>query len=254
LIGLNNGNWEITGLTDLSELRFYQTIAHDCGYLPGRQATNIFVDPSQQLDPDAFSFLSGFGFRRSGSYVYKPRCSNCSACIPVRVAIREFHPSRSQKRCLKRNMDLKLSMEKSIDTDECYSLYERYISSRHSDGEMYPPTQEQYREFLGDALGITEYPCYRDKAGNLISVAVTDKLNDGLSAMYSFFDPEENKRSLGMFNILQQINLTKTRGLPYLYLGYWIKNSRKMAYKSQYQPLELLINNHWMKFSDFQTG
>lgn len=227
-------------------------MSHSCSYLPDQDASNLFVDPSQVLDAEAFSLLSSFGFRRSGDYVYRPRCSRCSACIPVRVNTAEFTPSRSQRRCSNRNSDLKLTIEKDIDRDEFYRLYENYIEQRHRDGEMHPPSRKQYRSFLNDAWGITDYLCYRDQSGKLVSVTVTDKLNDGLSAMYSFFDPHQNRRSLGVFNILQQIYLCKDRQLPYLYLGYWIKDSKKMRYKSEYQPLELLVNNHWQPFSDFQ--
>lgn len=240
-------------MTDLSELRFYQTVSHDCGYLPEQHATNIFVDPTQDLDSETFSFLSNFGFRRSGNYVYRPRCKSCSACIPVRVAVTEFQPNRSQRRCLKKNSDLTLRIESDIDSDECYELYERYIGERHQDGEMYPPSREQYNEFLNNAWNITDFLCFRDSQNRLVSVAVTDKLNDGLSAMYSFFDPAAQQRSLGVFNILQQIALAQESGHAFLYLGYWIKHSPKMAYKSQYQPLELLLNNHWLRLTDLQN-
>ncbi len=233
-------------MTDLSELRFFQTTSHACGYLEERQSRNLVVDPLLDLDGNIYSFLSGYGFRRSGNQIYRPNCENCNSCVPIRVLVNSFHPSKSQRRCLNKNRDLKSFKVSTIDTDELYDLYERYINERHSDGEMYPPTREQYRDFLSTAWGITEYIVLRDANNNALSVAVTDVFHNGLSAMYSFFDPSQTDRSLGTFNILYQILWARERNLPFLYMGYWISESQKMSYKTQYRPFELLKNNQWV--------
>ncbi|WP_370978520.1 arginyltransferase [Agaribacterium sp. ZY112] len=235
-------------MTDLSELRFFQTVEHNCGYLDAKKSSNIFVDPKQQLDAGLYSTLSAFGFRRSGEHVYKPRCENCNACIPFRVLCESFTPNRSQKRCLKRNEDLYCELKRSIDEDEYYELYSRYINARHSDGDMYPPSREQFSDFLSSAWGITRYLCFRDKNKKLLSVAVIDLLSDGISAMYSFFEPDEHKRGLGNFNILFQTLWAQQHNLPHLYLGYLIKGCQKMRYKAQYRPFQLLIDGHWRSY------
>jgi len=233
-------------VTDLSELRFFQTSEHDCGYLPERQARNVFVDPNQEIDASAYNFLSAYGFRRSGSQVYKPHCVNCTACIPFRVITQEFVPNRSQRRCLRKNEDLSISLQSEIDTDEMYDLYERYIRARHSDGEMFPPSREQFTSFLSREWGITRYLCFREPNGKLISVAVTDVLPNGFSAMYSFFDPSSPERSLGVFNVLYQIQWARESELEFLYLGYWIQGCQKMEYKRNFAPNQMLIDNQWV--------
>lgn len=233
-------------LTDLSELRFFQTAAHPCGYLPDRNSSNVFVDPSQTIDAGTFSFLSSCGFRRSGAHIYKPRCSSCEACMPLRVMTDQFIPSRRHRRCLNKNQDLKPELISDIRNDECYALYEKYITERHHDGDMYPPNYEQFEEFLSAQWGVTRYLGFRNANGKLISVAVVDCLHNGLSAMYSFFDPSEDKRSLGVFNILYQILWAQDQQLPFLYLGYLIEDCAKMQYKNQYRPYQILKESQWV--------
>lgn len=235
-------------MADLSELRFFQAVEHDCGYLPERRASNIFVDPTLELDASVYSFLSNYGFRRSGNHVYRPHCNGCQACVPYRVAVSDFTPSRSQKRCIKRNRDLKVCKVTRIDKEEYYLLYAKYISLRHQDGDMYPPTREQYENFLTTEWGLTHFLAMRDENNALVSVAVCDQLSNGLSAMYSFFDPELSLRGLGVFNILYQIEWARELDLRYLYLGYWIKDCRKMAYKMQYHPYQLFENGQWRSY------
>lgn len=230
---------------DISSIRLYTTGAHPCSYLEGQAASTAFVDPNLAMDSHVYSTLSTYGFRRSGKHVYKPVCMECQACIPVRIPVEMFQAKRSQKRCLKHNKDLSLSVIESIDTDEHYQLFERYISIRHSDGDMHPTTRKQYIEFLGSAWGVTRYLEMRLR-GELIGVAVTDQLHDGLSAIYTFFEPEYSGRSLGVYGILQQIHWASDLQLPFLYLGYWIKDCAKMNYKSQYRPLQVLLNKQWI--------
>lgn len=233
-------------MSDLGKIRLFSTHPHECSYLQGKEATSIFIDPAYPVDKNLYSRLSERGFRRSGAHVYRPHCSNCNACTPARIPVASFKMNRKQRRCWKKNSDLTISSVTSIDTDEHYQLYARYIEQRHSDGDMFPPTPEQYRSFLSKEWQITEYLELR-KDDQLLMVAVCDRLNDGYSAVYTFFEPEEEKRSLGSLGVLWQIKLAAIQQLPYVYLGYWIKECQKMSYKTQYRPLELLINGFWLK-------
>jgi len=236
-------------MIDISQLAFYLTEQHACSYIESELSTTLFADPTSDLDKTSYSQLSNLGFRRSGNNVYRPHCAACQKCIPIRLASDQFVPNRSQKRCLTRNKDLQLSVTKAINDDEYYALYERYINLRHQDGDMYPASREQFDSFLTSEWGITRYLCARDQQGKLLSVAVMDELVNGMSAIYTFFEPEEEKRSLGVFSILSQIRLAQNRKLPFVFLGYWIAESKKMAYKTQYQPYQLYIDNQWRSFS-----
>ena len=233
-------------MSSLQTLVFYATPEHDCSYLPDRLATTLFVDPKARIDPALYSRLTHLGFRRSGSHYYRPRCNNCQACVSVRIPVQHFRPSRRQKRCQRRNDDLQQRFLPVTFRDEHFELYSRYIGSRHGDGDMYPPTREQYENFLLDARAESELIEYRDPAGVLVAVSVTDRVSDGLSAIYTFFDPEAAARSPGNFAILAQIQRTLDLGLSYLYLGYWIRDCRKMSYKMQFRPIEVLVRNHWV--------
>lgn len=226
-------------------LKLYSTHPHPCSYLPDREATTVFVDPEARIDAGLYESLSELGFRRSGRHIYRPQCQSCNACIPVRVRVGEFRPGRSQRRILSKNADLQMSLQDRADDDECYALYARYISERHADGDMHPPSRSQYDGFLTREWGITRYLCARLN-GRLVGVAVCDQFSQGLSAVYTFFDPSLADRSLGSWFILQQIAWVSDSGLPYLYLGYWIADCQKMAYKVKYQPLEMLRHNHWL--------
>lgn len=235
-------------MTDLNELKLYTTESHACSYLDAEESTTIFIDPDADVDQKLYSQLTGHGFRRSGKHIYRPACKTCQACIPIRVRAETFQPDRSQRRCFKKNDDLTLAVVESIDTDEHYELYERYINQRHFDGEMYPPKRTEYSSFLSAQWGVTRYFEFRNPEGTLIALAVCDLLEDGLSAVYTFFDPEEKKRSLGVYGVLAQLEWVKTQELSYLYLGYWIKNCQKMTYKTNYRPFELLVNTDWIAF------
>ncbi len=233
-------------MSDLSNIRLFATHPHTCSYLPDEQATTIFVDPSADVDSRLYSRLSEMGFRRSGGHLYRPQCESCQACIPARIPVALFKPDRRQKRCMKRNQDLDISETDTIGTDEHYQLYQRYITQRHSDGDMYPPTREQFDAFLTNEWGVTRFIEFRLK-GKLIAVAVTDKMENGYSAVYTYFEPDESKRSLGVFAVLHQIEKTRQEGLDSVYLGYWIKRCQKMSYKTDYRPLEILVQNRWIR-------
>ena len=226
-------------------LDFYLTPPHPCSYLDRSDAQTLFADPRRIITSTAYQQLSAQGFRRSGGHLYRPRCNHCNACIAVRIPISGFRPTRAQRRTSKRNQDLTVQIEPARFTPRHYQVYERYISMRHTDGDMYPASEDQFKSFLLCAWADTQFVClYRGE--QLLSVAVTDQLDDGLSAVYTFFEPTESARSLGVFSILQQIEQCKRQGLAHLYLGYWIKESPKMAYKSQYRPLQMFIEGRWL--------
>jgi len=233
---------------DISAIKLYATHEHPCSYLKDRSATTIFVDPSLPVNGHIYSELSDFGFRRSGKHIYRPNCRACHACIPVRIPVSEFQPTRAQKRCLKRNANVTMTALRNIATEEHYELYARYIDHRHSDGDMFPPSREQYEDFLSSEWGVTRYLEFREN-GKLLGVAVSDELDQGLSAIYTFFEPAESDRSLGVLAVLRQIELAEKLRLPYVYLGYWIRECAKMRYKTQYRPLQMFINSQWLTFS-----
>lgn len=235
--------------SSLRDLKVYTTYPHRCSYLEGEEATTLFIDPRQSVDKTLYSNLSMLGFRRSGNHIYRPHCSHCNACIPARIPVDNFRPNRNQRRCRSRNTDLDVQVYKTMNDDESYALYDRYIRERHADGDMFPPDRDQFESFLNDPWGCTEYVQFR-KDGRLIAVAVVDVMVDGLSAIYTFYDPAEDARSLGRYAILWQVERCRSEGLPYVYLGYWIRNCRKMAYKADYQPLELLVNNQWQRSTE----
>lgn len=235
-------------MTAISNLKVYATHPHPCSYLEDQQATTLFVDPETRIDAKTYSQLANMGFRRSGPHIYRPHCDSCNACIAARVPVKTFKPSRRQRKIINRNQDLRVEEIIDIDTPQCYQLYERYISERHADGDMHPATLEQYLSFLTDDMGITKYYGFM-LAEQLIAVAVTDIMETGLSAIYTFFDPDFDRRSLGVYGVLWQIEHSKQLGLPYVYLGYWIKACRKMSYKTDYRPLQLLINNRWLSLT-----
>lgn len=233
-------------ITLMANVRVFATYPHNCSYLEGEQATTLFVDPSTPVDARIYSQLSYIGFRRSGPHLYRPHCASCNACVPARVPVQAFKPDRSQRRVLARNRDLSVDVVDDIQGAEHFDLYSRYIDARHRDGDMYPPDREQYASFLTREWGTTSLVEFRHDS-RLLAVAVTDRLDNGLSAIYTFYEPEEDARSLGTFVILWQIALARELGLPAVYLGYWIRNCRKMNYKTRFRPIELLANGRWVR-------
>ncbi|WP_145010971.1 arginyltransferase [Pseudomonas oryzihabitans] len=232
-------------MTELARLKFYATQPHACSYLPNEQATTLFLDPSQPMNGQIYAELSELGFRRSGDHLYRPHCQLCKACVPARIPVARFRPSRKQTRVLKRNADIKVTRCEPGFTEERYQLYARYISERHADGDMFPPSRGQFSTFLVSNLPYAFFYELR-VADRLIGIAVTDVLPNGMSAVYTFYDPNEEKRSLGVFGILWQIAETRRLGLDAVYLGYWIKGCRKMSYKTEYRPIELFVNQRWV--------
>ncbi|TVS16844.1 MAG: arginyltransferase [Gammaproteobacteria bacterium] len=233
-------------MTDLAQLKFFATPKHACSYLEQREATTLFVDPAAPIDNPLYSALSSMGFRRSGRHIYRPHCESCSACIPIRVPVSRFDARRSQRRVWMRNQDLSVRLTAPELTAENYALYARYINQRHADGDMHPPSPEQFRSFLLCDWSDTRFVEFRDR-DRLLAVAVMDQIQDGLSAIYTFFDPEVQSRSLGVHAVLWQIAHAEELRLPFLYLGYWIKQCQKMNYKSSYRPLEMFIGERWIE-------
>ncbi len=232
-------------MTSVTNLKVFTTHPHPCSYLEGKEATTLFIDPLASIDKSVYSRLSESGFRRSGEHLYTPHCQNCRECVPVRIPVNQFHANRAQKRILKRNNDLTVSSPPDIASKQYYQLYADYISLRHDDGDMYPPSREQYDAFLTKEWGLTHYFAFW-RGEKLKAVAVVDEMDNGLSSVYTFYDPFDEKRSLGIYSILWQIQLTQAGALRDLYLGYWIKNCRKMSYKINFRPIEFFTNGQWV--------
>ncbi len=226
------------------DLQFYLTTPHACSYLPGRMARSQVAAPAHQVNTAVYSALLQQGFRRSGAHTYRPHCDVCRACVPVRVPVDEFVPSRTQRRVGKRNSGLQVSLSAPHFDVEHFELYQRYQSARHAVGGMDHDDREQYMEFLVSSHVDTWLLVFRDQ-GVLRMVSLIDSVADGLSAVYTFFDPDLPTRSLGVYNVMWQIELARSLHLPYLYLGYWVEGSKKMAYKQQYQPLQRRVDGAW---------
>lgn len=224
--------------------QFFITADQPCSYLPERRAQNLLLDPQWPLDHSTYGQLVRQGFRRSGDHVYRPHCKGCKACVPIRVQVAKHRPNRNQRRTLRANLDLTLHSRPAHFCDEYFELFRRYLEARHSQSEMTDTHPEQFSEFLISRCCQTEFLEVRE-GGTLLAVAVTDHCPDGLSAVYTFFEPTLARRNLGRFCVLQQIQLAASRQLPYLYLGYWIAACPNMAYKAEYKPLEAYRFDHW---------
>ncbi len=229
----------------LNSVRLFRTAPHPCSYKSDQIASTVFVDPDLVIDKSINSKLSDLGYRRSGAHLYRPDCENCSACLSCRVPVTEFIFKRRQRRVWNANQDLEVVECLDLTGDEPYALYQRYIDRRHDDGDMYPATPEQFEAFIKTKTVDSRFlKFYLNQ--QLVAVSVTDVLEQGLSAVYTFYDPAQTKRSLGGYAILWQIKMAQNLELPYLFLGYWIKECQKMEYKSNYRPLQLLIDGRWV--------
>ncbi len=236
-------------MNDATRLNFFASTAEPCSYLDNRNAVSAFANPHIDMDMHTYNELIQHGFRRSGGYVYRPHCPNCHECVSVRVPVKKQKFTRNELRTIRRNSDLTVTCSKGKFLQQHFDLYRRYINSRHNDGSMANPSKTDYHRFLicdwTDTMFI-EFHLNKQ----LIAVAVSDILSTGLSAVYTFFDPEYADRSPGHFAILTQIDEAKSRDLEYLYLGYWIKDCDKMSYKRRYKPLEGFINDQWVLFQN----
>ena len=225
-------------------VRLFQTLPHACGYFPERTAQNLVLDPASPHLPGLYDLGLQRGYRRAGGHVYQPQCVRCHACIPCRIAVQQFQPSRSQRRCARRNADVQVAITHAGLNDERFALYQRYLSSRHRDGGMDDAKPEDFSRFLYTDWSPTRFIELR-LHGQLIAVAVTDFSPSGLSAVYTFFDPDQHERGLGNFAILSQIGIARAQQLPHLYLGFWIERHPKMDYKRHFHPLEVRRGGAW---------
>ena len=229
---------------------FYTTAPLPCPYLPGRTERKIVTELSGTEAEALHERLSRAGFRRSHNIAYAPVCPGCQACVPIRVVSEDFTPDRTQRRILRANADLTVSEMPARATAEQFTLFQRYQKNRHADGDMAAMGYYDYRAMIEDtpiSTGILEF---RDAQDRLLGACLTDWLADGLSAVYSFFDTDQDKRSLGTFAVLWLIGRARSLGLPYVYLGYWVPESRKMAYKARFRPSEILMNGAWHRLDE----
>jgi arginine-tRNA-protein transferase len=233
--------------------QFYLTAPSPCPYLAGKEERKVFTHLVGERAGELNDILTHGGFRRSQSIAYRPACEGCRACVSVRVLCGEFRPSRSMRRITRRNADVTSEMRPAAPTSEQYSIFRAYLDSRHRDGGMADMTVLDYAMMVEDSHVETRIVEYRHRApgqagqGDLIAVALTDVLGDGLSMVYSFFEPEESPRSLGTFMVLDHIARARAMGLGYVYLGYWVRGSSKMDYKSRFLPQERLLPDGWAK-------
>jgi arginine-tRNA-protein transferase len=238
--------------------QFYLTSPSVCPYLPGKEERKVFTHIVGKRARDLNEILTQGGFRRSQTIAYRPACESCRACVSVRVLVDEFKPSANLRRVLKDNRDLIGATMPNRPTSEQYSLFRRYLDARHTDGGMADMTVLDYSMMVEDSHVDTRVVEYRRRGidsgitgrgtGDLVAVCLTDEMADGLSMVYSFYDPTEQERSLGTLMILDHIERARRMGLPYLYLGYWVEGSKKMDYKARFTPQERLMPAGWARY------
>ena len=234
--------------TDADNVRMFRTGTHACGYWADREARDLVLDPRDPRLPQLYPMALDWGFRRSGDIVYRPSCAGCQACVAVRVPVATFRPDRSQRRCLKRNADVDARIVAPLRTAEHLALYRKYLTTRHRGGGMDDHGAPEFEQFLigswnqGRFLELREHGSHR-----LLAVAVTDLVDGALSAVYTFYDPDQAERGLGTLAVLKQLEWAARDGRAHLYLGYWIAGHAKMDYKRRFQPLEGFNGRGWAR-------
>ncbi|HEY5604670.1 MAG TPA: arginyltransferase [Gammaproteobacteria bacterium] len=228
----------------VNSLAFFASEPHACSYLDNRTSISLFADPTVPMTMPVYSRLADYGFRRSGPHIYAPNCPHCQSCIPIRLPVDHFKPNRSQKRVLNKNVNLTVKCLPAAFHQEHFELYQRYLSCRHAGSSMENPSADEYLSFLASDWSETYFYEFREN-DRLLAVTVADKLTQGLSAVYTFFDPAYAARGLGNFAVLWLAQETQSLQLRWLYLGYWIPSCRKMQYKSDFKPAEIFSNGRW---------
>jgi len=226
-------------------IKLYETVIDDCPYIEGERSASILVDPEHKVDENLFGLLSRSGFRRSGEMLYTPKCPSCNACVSVRIPVDEFKASKSQKRVWRKNGDIKIGIEEVEFNQEHFDLYLKYQKARHPESSMCDEDPSKYITFINSAYSRSRFLTITIDE-QLIGISVVDQFNGGISAVYTFFDPDYSKRSLGTYVILYMVKLARLRKIPFVYLGYWIDESNKMNYKRNFRPLQGYINRQWV--------
>lgn len=224
---------------------FYTTSPAPCPYLPGRLERKVITELAGPDISALHDRLSRAGFRRSHSIAYAPVCAGCSSCIPIRIPVERFVPDRTQRRIGRRASTLEMTERPACATEEQFALFSAYQRGRHASGEMAQMGEQEYRAMVEDSPVDTSLFEFRNEAGALLCVSLVDRLSDGLSAVYTFFDTRDPRASLGTASVLRLIGEAQRRGLPYLYLGYWVRESPKMSYKSRFRPAEIMRLGEW---------
>lgn len=224
--------------------KLYVSLPHSCPYLPGKVATTVMLDPEYRADSTMFSLLVKSGFRRSGTTIYRPQCKTCNACVSVRIPADAYRPNRAQRRCYAKNNDIRTSMIPPAFNEEHFHLYRRYQSRRHKGDIMDQDDPKWYRQFMVESSTETVLLEFR-LDGELACVSVCDLTDDGMSAVYTYYDPDLSGRSLGTFAVMKQIEYVREMGLEWLYIGYWIEGCRKMDYKTSFRPIFGFTDGEW---------
>lgn len=225
-------------------IRLFETVVDECPYLPDEHSASILVDPEHEIDQQLFTMLSRSGFRRSGDMLYTPKCPNCSACVSVRIPCDEFKPSRGQKRTWRKNTDIRVEIEPFSFQPSHFEIYLKYQQHRHPQSSMCDDDPEKYISFIKSYYSKSQLLCMY-KGEQLLGISVIDQFEGGLSAVYTFFDPDQSRRSLGTYAILYLIKLARLHGIQYVYLGYWVDGSSKMDYKRNFRPLQGYLDRRW---------
>lgn len=234
--------------TDADNVRMFRTGTHACGYWADREARDLVLDPHDPRLPQLYPQALDWGFRRSGDIVYRPSCAGCQACVAVRVPVATFRPDRSQRRCLQRNADVDARIVAPVRTAEHLALYRKYLTARHPGGGMEDHGAPEFEQFLIGSWNEGRFLELRERGSHrLLAVAVTDLVDAALSAVYTFYDPDQSHRGLGTLAVLKQLEWAARDGRSHLYLGYWIAGHAKMDYKRRFQPLEGFNGRGWAR-------